>query len=169
VKKRLAAENGFTVLELIIAVQLTLLVIGMAYSSFLFAQRLYIKWQQKTAAEQQYKLANEMVSVRLSQLSRITNAKPYLLEGVTLKNLPITIKLHEPFLQNGSPKSDGVYARFLYRVRDKSVWEEEVTSEEQGSTIPIVAVMVEGKIYTYGQVWPLRIVQRLVSREPIIR
>lgn len=96
-KKRLAAENGFTVLELIIAVQLTLLVIGMAYSSFLFAQRLYIKWQQKTAAEQQYKLANEMVSVRLSQLSRITNAKPYLLEGVTLKNLPITIKLHVIF------------------------------------------------------------------------
>ena len=156
-------------MELLIAVQLTLLVIGMAYSSFLFARKLHVRWQQKTAAEQQYKLVNELFSTRLSHLSQINSANPYLLSGVTKKNRPITLQLHEPFLQSTSTAEDGIYATFSYLIRGKSTWVKEVLNARPGSSMPIVAVKVEGDLHAYGKVWPLRIVQRLVSREPIIR
>ncbi|MGH1364883.1 MAG: PilW family protein [Calditrichia bacterium] len=164
-------DAGFTVIELIIAVQLTLLVIGMAYTSFLFAQKIYLRWQSKTNAEQQLNLIHQQYSVRLNKLTHIHSAESQLLIGQTRRLEKIELTIAEDIDSGNAVVPNGFYGSFFYLIDGQMNWNRSVDRNSNGGneTLPISAVKLEGNYWHNGKSFQVKIVQRLVRRIPIIR
>ena len=67
-------NSGYTTIELLIAMQLTFMVIGLAYSSYLFSRNVLKKWQQKIRIESELAILSKTLSQRLWQIKQILQA-----------------------------------------------------------------------------------------------
>jgi type II secretory pathway component PulJ len=61
-------QHGFTTFELIVAIQLSLLVIGLIYVSLIFATKLANKWQDKVYMENNLSLVSITLSKSLDEV-----------------------------------------------------------------------------------------------------
>jgi len=74
IKKFFWKNSGYTTIELLIAMQLTFMVIGLAYSSYLFSRNLVRKWQDKIGVEAQLAVLSKTLSEHFWQIRQILQA-----------------------------------------------------------------------------------------------
>ncbi|MCK5455042.1 MAG: hypothetical protein KAJ16_11795 [Calditrichia bacterium] len=94
------SSQGYTLIELIIAMQLAFLVVGLTYSSLLFSQRLLKLWQDKYGSENEIAMISQFCSKILSELHIIQVAEKHVLAGLDQEGNRIRVVLNENFEYN---------------------------------------------------------------------
>lgn len=65
------SHSGYTTVELLIAMQLSFLVIGLAYTSYEFSQHFFKKWRQKSQLESHLAVCSKTLSTSLWQINQV--------------------------------------------------------------------------------------------------
>ncbi len=74
IKKFQKNNSGYTTIELLIAMQLSFLVISLAYTSYEFSQQFFKKWQQKSQLESQVAICSKTLSTSLWQINQVISS-----------------------------------------------------------------------------------------------
>lgn len=69
-------EPGYTLLELIVAIQLSMIVISLVYVSYLLSEKLYTKWQDKIQTEELLSTLSMEFSKKLNQITALNYVSP---------------------------------------------------------------------------------------------
>ena len=85
-KSALTDSKGYTIIELLIAIQLAFLVISLVYVSYLFAIRLLNQWQERTDLEIKMASMSQVLSNIFHETDQILIAEKERLVLVTSKN-----------------------------------------------------------------------------------
>jgi hypothetical protein len=99
-------QQGFTTFELIVAIQLSLLVIGLIYVSFIFATKLTNKWQDKVYVENNLSLVSITLSKSLDEVETIYVAETNEFVGLKQNGDSLHIYLSEYVFLNGEIMGD---------------------------------------------------------------
>ena len=103
------SENGFSVIELIIAIQLSLLVAGLAYVAYNFSSQLLRKWEDKVLIESQLHMTSQALSRVITRISDIQVARAGELKAVDAKGNPLSVILGDSMQINGLPIGKGKF------------------------------------------------------------
>ena len=67
--------RGFTAVELLVAMTLTGLIVGVSYKSYLFFQQNFVRWQERTGLEEAARRAMIALPNDIQALRRILQAE----------------------------------------------------------------------------------------------
>jgi hypothetical protein len=95
IKKFWWKNSGYTTIELLIAMQLTFMIIGLAYSSYLFSRNLVKKWQDKIAIEAQLAVLSKTLSQHLWQIRQILQADASHILALEISGDSLQLRLDE--------------------------------------------------------------------------
>lgn len=93
-------KQGYTLVELMIAIQLTFLIVGFVYYSFLSSQQLLKSWQNRYRTENDIAMISQLCSKLLSELHIIQVAEKHKLSGLNLQGEFMELSLNENFKYN---------------------------------------------------------------------
>jgi len=102
-------QQGFTTFELIVAIQLSLLVIGLIYISFIFAAKLANKWQDKVYVENNLSLLSLTLSKSLDVVETIYVAETNELRGSKQNGDSLHIYLSDYVFLSGEVMGDPTF------------------------------------------------------------
>jgi len=167
-------NSGYTTIELLIAMQLTFMIIGLAYSSYLFSRNLIIRWQEKIRIEGQLVVLSKTVSNHLWGIRQILQAKETEILAIKLSGDSLRLRLDEGVYINRdtltiSPlKIRG--GKFIYFLR--SEWPDDLVQSTE-SIYPedltnIAAIRVELSFNRKGKEYPFILFCRLLRIQPVI-
>lgn len=108
-------ESGYTVVELLIAMQLAFLVIVFAFWGFGFTTKILNRWSSDNQAAMQKTLTNRALLYSLDKIREIKVAQPHYLEAITTAGDKLVISLSDDQLVvNGKVLSKGFKGGFRY-------------------------------------------------------
>jgi hypothetical protein len=173
-KNLLKPEGGFTTVELIIAIQLSLIVIGLVYVSYLLSIKLVDKWQTKVQVENQLASISKSITVNLTEISQIIYAGENEMmaikdDGDTINyRLKDTFSFNKQILQDSNLKFE--HGEILYYVRPvQSTSNMTVLKNvESGNFTRIVAVEFSMEFKGGKRSYPLSVYTRLLKLKPVI-
>ncbi len=84
-------DSGFTVIELIIAIQLSLLVVGLAYVSYKFSSQLMQNWEEKVAIEAHLLTVSQSLTRVIAQIDQLQLANEQELRAVNASGDSLSI------------------------------------------------------------------------------
>lgn len=93
-------RQGYTLIELIIAIQLTFLIVGLVSYSLQFSQRLLKIWQNSYRTENEIAMITQLCSKLLSELYIIQVGQTHFLSGIDQQGDSITLVLNKNFEYN---------------------------------------------------------------------
>jgi type II secretory pathway component PulJ len=99
----LSKNDGYTVIELIVAIQLSLIVIGLVYVSYLFLSNMLGRWQDKIQRESLLASISQNISKDLSEAVRILEADPQKMVFIKTGGDTIGYYLNDNLYINGKP------------------------------------------------------------------
>ena len=173
-KNFLRPENGFTTVELIIAIQLSLIVIGLVYVSYLLSVKLVDKWQTKVQVENQLASISKSITVNLTGISEIISAREDDIMAIKDDGDTINYRLRETFSFNKHILQDSNlkfgHGEILYYVRPVQVTSNitVLKNVESGNLTRIVAVEFNMEFKGGKKSYPLSVYSRLLKLKPVI-
>ncbi len=96
-----SSRSGYTIIELLIAIQLSFLVISTSYFSYLFVLRLLDRWQDKIATERQMATVSYLLDKGLPEITRILIAHQDELQALTAEKDTLHLKMSDSLYYNG--------------------------------------------------------------------
>lgn len=119
-------QSGFTTIELIIAIQLSIIITSLVYVSYLFVTNLLEKWQSKIQIENQLNMISTSITKNVAGISQIISASNKIMiaiksNGDTVKyNLSSEFTLNNKILNSGILKFDqGDISYFFHQTEAK--------------------------------------------------
>ena len=166
-------NSGYTTIELLIAMQLTMLIIGLAYSSYLFSRNLFSRWQEKIRIEEQLAVLSKTMSIQLWSIREILEANEDEMRVTKFSGDSLKLRLDNNVYFNRDSLilrplkiRDGKITYFLRSDRSKQI----IPSGEP-INLPdlseITAVQVELSLYHRNQELSFRVFCRLPRIHPI--
>ncbi len=162
-------QRGFTAFELIIAIQLSLVVIGLGYVSYLFSVKLVNKWQKKIVVENSLSQISTTLTKSLDQLRVIHQAGPEELSGLQLNGDTLQVNLQDHVYLNGETVGDEtlllISAEFEYLLNSNEGGKPHIKmSKLMGSNLnKIRAVKCFLTLKNSGQSCEVEILSRLIK------
>lgn len=147
--ERRGNERGFSTIELIVAIQLGLFVIGMAYLAYLLAINLAGRWEEKTRAETQMALISTTLTHSMDRVVQVHRAEPDEFQAETRGGNSLHLRIGRYLVLNGQIVGDSSVVvksgelRYLISTRDSDSEPVEVARVEVPETGGIVAVGFE--------------------------
>jgi hypothetical protein len=160
-------NSGYTIIEVLSAMQLTLLIIGLACSGYLFSQTLFNRWQEKIRIEEQLAILSKTISIQLWRTREILEAKETEMLLIKFSGDSLRLRLDNGVYLN----QDSLILRpikiragkFSYFLRsDRS---DQIRQSDEPLNLSdlskIAAVQVDLSLYRRNQEYPLRVFCRL--------
>jgi hypothetical protein len=173
-KNLLHPESGFTTVELIIAIQLSLIVIGLVYVSYLLSVKLVDKWQTKVQVENQLASISKSITVNLTEISEIIYARENEFMAIKDDGDTINYRLRDTFSLNKNILQDSNlkfgHGEILYYVRPVQAASNitVLKNVESGNFTRIVAVEFNMEFKGGKRSYPLSVYTRLLKLKPVI-
>ncbi|MEL6823930.1 MAG: type II secretion system protein [Calditrichota bacterium] len=121
-------EKGYTLIELLIAMQLTMLVISLAVWGFGFATKVMSRWQKSTTSQIEQLQLERALQITLNRIHGIEQAEDNRLLGRSDDGSGIEIKLIDSSLIINSSHIRGVhklsFRYYLYQNREIKVFQQ---------------------------------------------
>lgn len=117
--------RGFTAVELLVAMTLTGLMVGVSYKSYLFFQQNFVRWQERTGLEEAARRVMIAVPNDIQTLRRILQAEDQSMTFMNQNRDIVSYRLHQRiFFKNERPLLNKVFfvkkLQFTYFVSDGS-------------------------------------------------
>lgn len=105
---RTSGDSGFTLVEVLIALQLTLLIVSMAYTVYHFGSSLRHRYERKLAVERELSQVSHALSHALSQVRTVQKLSPREFRAMGSNGRPLHIRLEEQVYINGEQFGSGL-------------------------------------------------------------
>lgn len=105
---RASGDSGFTIIEVLIALQLTLLIVSMAYTVHHFSSRLIRGYERKLAVERELSLVSHSLSRTLSQVRTVQKLSPREFSAMRSDGRSLYIRLEAQVFLNGEQLGSGL-------------------------------------------------------------
>ncbi len=103
------SQSGFTAIELLIAIQLSLFVISIGYISYLFSIKLVNKWQEKVVTENSTAQISSTLTKAVDQIQEILIATDKMLLALDQDQDTVSISLDEGITYNSRNLGEGIF------------------------------------------------------------
>ena len=167
-------NSGYTTIELLIAMQLTLLIIALAYSSYLFSRNLISRWQEKIRIDEQLAVLSKTMSIHLWSIREIQEANESEILVTKFSGDNLRLRLDKAVYINQDSLSirplkirDGKFTYFLRADHSNEIIQsdEPINSPDLSE---IAAVQLELSLYRRNQEYPFRVFCRLLRIQPVL-
>lgn len=102
-------KSGFTAIELLIAIQLSFIVISFGYVSYLFSAKLVHKWQEKVLVENSVARVSQTVSRAVDQIHEVVIARDKYLVAITHQHDTLSMSVEEGLVFNSKNLVKGIF------------------------------------------------------------
>ncbi|MCB0290679.1 MAG: hypothetical protein KDH97_10530 [Calditrichaeota bacterium] len=103
-----SGDQGFTIVEVLIALQLSLLIVSMAYVAYHFSSRLIGNYERKIAVERELNQLSATISRVLSQVRSVRMLTPQEFSAIRSDGRPLRISLEKQVYLNGERLGSGL-------------------------------------------------------------
>lgn len=110
-------QSGFTTIELIIAVQLSIIIISLVYVSYLFVTNLLEKWQNKIQIENRLNVISTSITKNVTGISQIISASNKVLIATKSDGDTVIYNLSSEFTQNDKILDSGILKFYQGDIR----------------------------------------------------
>ncbi len=100
-KLNLQDEGGYTIIEVLVAIQLTFIVISFIYVSYLFTTKLINKWQEKVETEEYLTMVSNVLSRQLMDITQIYQANRHYVAAKTVEKDTLELSIAHGLRLNG--------------------------------------------------------------------
>lgn len=107
-KNHFLNQSGFTTIELIIAIQLSIIIISLVYVSYLFVSNLLEKWQNKIQIENHLNIISASITKNVTGISQIISASNKVMVAIKSNGDTIIYNLSSEFTQNDKILDSGI-------------------------------------------------------------
>jgi|GEM_PF-5226791 len=118
-------EQGYTLLELLIAMQLTMMVIGLAIWAYGYTTKVLNKWQENTTDQMDQLRLERALDISVNRIHLIMIAEENLLTGQSEDDSEIRIEQRDSSLIINSRRITGIkklsFRYYLYRNREITI------------------------------------------------
>lgn len=105
---RASGDSGFTIVEVLIALQLSLLIVSMAYTVYRFGSILHHRYERKLAVERELSQVSRSLSRALSRVRTVQKLAPREFRAMGSDGRPLHIRLEEQVFLNGERLGSGL-------------------------------------------------------------
>jgi hypothetical protein len=167
-------QTGYTVMELIVAIQLTLIVLSLVYVSYLLSSNLLNRWRDKVEIESHIGTVSRLISKNINEITKIISANSTELVALKKNGEQIHISIAGHFYINQKEIELGEmefqWGRIDYYIRpskdvDKLTMLDLVNPEELEL---IEAVKIELMYNKSNKKYPITVTSRLLLKKQII-
>jgi len=159
------SEEGFSLLEVLIAMQLGILVIGLALWSYNFGNKVILSWQYKNSVAIQQASIEKILRTTLDRIVVVDHAKEKEFTGRTVNQDTLHINLRGNILRvNGKEvcKTTQMVFQYYYLLSNDTTKMPSVPSDRLQA---ICAMEISGRTFIEKGSQPLSIVKRLIWGE----
>lgn len=105
---RASGDGGFTIVEVLIALQLSLMIASMTYVAYRFSSRLIGNYERKLAVERELSQVSRSLSRAISQVRSVQKLAPREFSAMRSDGRPLRIRLEEQVFLNGERLGGGL-------------------------------------------------------------
>ena len=166
----LGNDKGFTVIELLIAIQLSLLVVGLAYVSYKFSSQLLQKWESKIAVETQLHSVSHALTSITTRIDQIKLAGKQQLRAIDANGDTVSVLCRDSLTVNnmsiGNIQFKLSAAEIKYLVESNERGSERILLSEVNalSVDAIEAIEFQLSFHHRGQEHHLKVFSRVANR-----
>jgi prepilin-type N-terminal cleavage/methylation domain-containing protein len=162
-------ESGYTLIELLIALQLSAIIIGIIYMNYQFIQNYLVRMEERINFEIRCAAISDIITKQLTETREVVRAESKLLSLITHSEDSVIIQIKDELIINRNNLLEGyrIEGKFNYYFisGEKRYW----TSHPNPRKISqLRAVKVVLKITRKNSIKRLDVTCRLLKRKPII-